>query len=327
MTHPVIDRYRSTLALILCLLTLAPAEAQMAIPQVTEAPTVSSDAQIVQAADALWFTTSRLGVADGGTAVLAGHKQVVAMLRPLVARGSREPGAYWMIARSEYDIGEVLSRTPEEAQKNETERLKLYEDGIKISTTCVEKVAPADGNCWFWRATSMGRRSTAKGILNSLFTAKDVEKDWLKALALNPQYKTAGGEPQVNNIRYGLGVFYRMVPDSWLVKLVAGVRGDIRKGAQYFRDAVATEPYRIELRKELAVALLCLHDRDGDAAAASEARTHLEQILAGKYDGPDPRNTDATDKRHARELLNDPSIACGYSRDGVQDLDESKIKR
>ena len=298
------------------------------LAQSSAATTSSSDAQIVQAADALWYRTSRLGLEDGGAAAIDGHNQVRRMLEPLVARGSQEPAAYWMIARSEYDLGEILARTPEEAKKNEVQRLKLYDDIIRLSTICVEKVAPTDGSCWYWVATGLGRRSTAKGVLNSLFTAKDVEKAWLKGLSLNPQYKTAGGEPQMNNIRYGLGVFYRMVPDSWLVKLVAGVRGDIRKAVAYFRDAVAAEPYRIELRKELAVALLCWADRDDAAAtSATEGRAILEQILAGKFDGPDPRNTDATDKRHARELLNDPSIACGYSRDGVQDLDESKIKR
>lgn len=296
--------------------------------QVTAATAAgSSDAEVVRSADELWYATSRMGMADGGAAALAGHRRIIDMLAPLVTRSSAEPGAYWMIARSKYDIGEILSRTPDEAKKNEAERLKLYAESLKVAQTCVQKIAPNDGNCWFWIGTSLGRQSTAKGVLNSLFSAKEVEKAWLRALELKPSYRTMGGEPQMNNIRYGLGVFYRMVPDSWLVRLVAGVRGDIAKGVTYFREAVDVEPNRIELRKELAVALLCQAERTDEAAAAAEARGHLESIAAGKYEGLDPRNTDATDKRHAVELLKNPAIACGYSRDGVQDLDESKIKR
>ena len=36
--------------------------------------------------------------------------------------------------------------------------------------------------------------------------------------------------------------------------------------------------------------------------------------------------TDLTDVKHARMLIADPSLACEYSRDGQQDLDEAQLE-
>ena len=37
--------------------------------------------------------------------------------------------------------------------------------------------------------------------------------------------------------------------------------------------------------------------------------------------------TDHVDIKHAAMLMNDPKLACGYSRDGQQDLDEKKLEQ
>lgn len=232
-----------------------------------------------------------------------------------------EAMGYWMHARNNYDIGELL---PEDAVER---RLSLYEEMIELTRTCRKQTEPDDGSCLHFLATGLGRLSTTKGLLNTLFVAEEVEGLWLEALDRAPDYVAPAGTPMVNNIRYGLGVFYRMVPEWWIAKVIIGTRGDIVKSVEMFRAAAAAEPYRLELRKELAASLLCYALREEEPDERAEAEALLEAILAGRFDRYDVRATDRIDKVHARDLLEQPDRACGYSRDGYEEIRKEDVSK
>jgi hypothetical protein len=70
------------------------------------------------------------------------------------------------------------------------------------------------------------------------------------------------------------------------------------------------------------VSQLCKGQTDGDDALISRGRATLERIAS-----LEPRmGTDRVDKLHARVLLSEPERACGYSRDGDQDLDTKALE-
>ena len=48
----------------------------------------------------------------------------------------------------------------------------------------------------------------------------DVEDHWLRALETKEHYRFPSANTSVGAVNYGLGIFYRLVPDSWLMSLL-----------------------------------------------------------------------------------------------------------
>lgn len=225
------------------------------------------------------------------------------------------------MASSMYNVGEMF---PEEAKDK---RMARYEKMVELMKTCVEEVDPKNAICWTLLGVAYGRLGTTRGVLSSAFLAKNVESAWEKALELNSPHVSLNGDPITIDTTYGLAVFYRIVPDHWLVQLITRTRGNKKKSIAYLRRIAELQPDRLELQKELAVALLCYGDDESEMAAIAEAKEILRNLIAGKFDARDNRMTDEIDKAHAQELLNRPAKdACGYSRDGFQDLSDDALQ-
>ena len=230
---------------------------------------------------------------------------------------------YWRLARNDFSRIEAIPRDQKPGRVSLIVRYKKIED---LADKCA-KLDPEDGNCWLWKASSVGRRATTQGMLKSLREARDVEKYLLKAEQLAPRYRSANGTSNaLGDVYDALGQFYRMLPE-WLctigVKQVVGVCGDLKKSISYLRKAVAREPRRIEYQKDLAVSLIChgqKSERPGQIAEGKKMLMALQSL-------PSVKQTDDIDKQHARMILADPSLACGYSRDGQQEQSEEAFRQ
>jgi len=136
-------------------------------------------------------------------------------------------------------------------------------------------------------------------------------------------YSSIGGEEQLPcDIYHGLGIFYRLVPDSFIVKLLAGTKGDLKKSLDYHMKSNTTCPGRISPNKELAATQICLGLRSRDEALILEGKASLERVLTIEATS----DKDRLDHRHVTLMLEDPKMACGYSRDGQQDLDTDPLE-
>ena len=105
---------------------------------------------------------------------------------------------------------------------------------------------------------------------------------------------------------YALGQFYRLCPDSIIVKMVAGTKGDIDQSIRWLRKGVKDSPGRIEVVKELGVSLLCKAERD-DPAAATEGRKWLKQAASL----PAKKPTDRIDHQQIPVILGRASEPAG----------------
>jgi len=227
---------------------------------------------------------------------------------------------YWRKARNIYDRIESL---PREKRPSKEERIKLYEQVIALADKCIA-LEPNNGNCWQWKGIGIGRCGTTKGILNSLSEIDDLEKVFLKAESLKPEYRSENGSANaMGDIYNALGQFYRTVPDWFILKTLFGARGDIDRSVEYQRKAVAREPNRIEYNKELGVSLLCYGQKKNDDKAIAEGRKYLEKVSSL----PVLKNSDIVDKDHARILLKNPDLACGYSRDAQQVISKEEFEK
>jgi len=220
-----------------------------------------------------------------------------------------------LAARFVYEIGERHKRDAA------FDKVGLYTKMVRFLEMAQAR-APNDARVGWGLGVAKARLSTTKGVLSSLSMAKDVEALWLRAAEAEPRYTSLKGEENLPcDAHLTLGVFYRLLPDWWLVQMVAGTRGDIDKALVWLNRAVQCAPDTIRSRKELGVAYLCAAERKSDAALRAQAAPHFAHALALSP----VHETERIDQRHIRVLQAQPQQACAYSRDGQQKLDEAAV--
>jgi len=222
---------------------------------------------------------------------------------------------YWRKGRNIYDRLEAI---PRDQKPKKDELIRQYTELESLADKCIER-NENDANCYLWKGVGIGRRGTTKGVLTMLFMASDVEKAWLKAeeMGLTYRSKTNKKVAKCGNM-YALGMFYRVVPE-WLchfpLKQIVGTCGDTKKSVEYQRKAFACRPETIEYNKELAVSLLCHGQKYNQPEEIEEAK----KLLIALQSLPEIMPFDKIDKEHAKMLLADISLACGYQRDKQQE--------
>lgn len=247
------------------------------------------------------------------------YREGLAAAKSRLAQQPDDVDLHWMVARFLFEVGELFEPSVSTATREAhyAEMVAVTERGLALR--------PGDPHLRFAHGIANGRLGTTRGVLSSLWLASSVEQDWLATANSGLQYASIdGNEILPCDVYQALGIYYRLVPDAWIVKVIAGTRGSLEKSLSYNEKSVscATEG-RVAARKELGVSQLCLAQRDDDAALLAKGRASLEQVLAMRVD----TEKDRIDLRHARMLLDDPGLACGYSRDGQEDVDASKLEQ
>ncbi len=239
--------------------------------------------------------------------------------RARLAENPDDADLYWHVARFLFEMGEQVDRNDPTVDK-----VDLYRQMIEVSEAGLERF-PDHAHLQFAVGIGKGRLGTTRGVLKSLSLLKDVEAAWSHAASSDYVYRSIdGGEQLPCDAQLTLGIFYRLVPDSWIVKVLAGTRGDLQRSQRSLEAANACSPGDIGILKELGVTHLCIADREDDAVHLGLGRQFLEQSLRQPARGD---STDMVDHQHIGMLLEDPSLACGYSRDGQQETDAKALRR
>jgi len=237
------------------------------------------------------------------------------LLRQLDRKYPKNPKVKWLMAKNIFFRTEVMDENARDAKAT------LLEEGVKWARECLE-AAPNDINCLLHYGTLVGRSSTNAGIFKTLSKGSIVEEAWLSAVNTKQHYRFPSANTSLGATYYGLGIYYRLVPDSWWLDLFFGIRGDINKSIKYLQRAMGTKPDQVELYTELAAANYCKFDREDSDRAKEDAQRWINTCL--KLKAKDPLNE--ISQAHCTKLQNDPELGCGYSRDGQQetDIDEAK---
>lgn len=229
----------------------------------------------------------------------------------IVAQVPEESFTYWRLARNYWRAGESLPADAVEERLSYFKRAERWAArGIAVDEECAA--------CMLWQFVSMGRQATTEGIWTAARYAKEMSKLVEHGIALEPDHQDDPGNSVLGNLYYSGAVFYRFVPDSWWVKLLIGVRGDLDHSLDLIRHAVEISEQRVDYRVELGTVLLCKGIRKKDASAVSEGI----EVLEAARRLPPYLSTDHLDIEHAGTLIENPKLACGYSRDGFIDMDE-----
>ena len=193
--------------------------------------------------------------------------------------------------------------------------VRIAEAGIRM--------APDKGECHFMRGLANARMATTKGILSQLFTAKQIESDWLLSVNRKSAYTTPKGENLQASSCVALGVFYRLCPQFFLIRWLFGINGDFNKAVTYCQKAHELDSTRIEIVKELGVALITRGLHAKKESDVEEGKKYLRLVPTL----PLRLQTDQIDIAHSKMLLGDISLCPGYSRDEQQDVSEYAYKK
>ncbi|HTP13253.1 MAG TPA: hypothetical protein VMM37_06465 [Bacteroidota bacterium] len=224
-----------------------------------------------------------------------------------------------MMCLGYYEIAEKLD-IHNSADKDR--KIELYNTMLKTAEEGI-RCAPERGECYFMRGLANARIATTKGVLSQLFTARGIEKDWLVAVNRPSDYTTPNGENLQASSCVALGVYYRLCPSFFLLKWMFGISGDLDKSVFYCRKAFELDSTRIEIVKELGVALIARGLDKDDKADIEAGKEFLQRVPTLRW----RLDTDSVDVVHSKMLLNNIALCPGYSRDEEQDISKEAFEK
>jgi tetratricopeptide (TPR) repeat protein len=200
-------------------------------------------------------------------------------------------------------------------------RAALLDRADAIAQTGLER-DPDCAECMLWRYAALGRLATVRGLLSAARSARTMQRLLDTGIRLKPTQSDGPHSSTLGNLYYASAVFNRMVPDSWLLRLAVGVRGDKEQALSDIREAVSLHPERVDFRVEMGAVLLCLGTKKDKPEAIREGRIvlenaeHLDRLLP----------TDELDLEFARIMSERPELSCSFSRDGFVDVEGAARK-
>jgi hypothetical protein len=236
------------------------------------------------------------------------YQDAARIFEGLIARAPREPHTYWRIARDYAWMAELTSLDDADTRARYGKLAMEWADrGLQVDPAC--------GECCFYKYAGMGRVAMARGILSSMSWLKQISQTLDRCLETPPSFVHEPWNPELGNFYYAAATFYRLLPDSRMLELSVGMRGDRRRSLEFSRRAVALVDERIDYNVGLAASLLCVGNEDQRDELLTEGRSVLTRVQGLRELMP----TDPLDRRAAQRMLREPDEACGYSRDAWND--------
>lgn len=237
------------------------------------------------------------------------------VIKPLVKKNPKWADGRWLIANLYMQLGETVSAEDEESKAIARNMLVKAQ---KHSELCLKLDRNLD-ICKFFLGAAIGKIATIDGIVASLGKGKQILDLWNEVVEGKQQYIFDDGYSLQSLVHYGLGIFYRVVPDFFILRWVLGFSGDIDKSVEMHRKAVklpgggGTCSYLM-----LTAALLC----QADGELTNESKNLISEIKEMKSDG----DSESICKRDALKLESKPEDGCGYTKAQQQERSEEAMK-
>ena len=243
----------------------------------------------------------------------------VAILEEVLKKNPKFIDGYWMLANNVTRIGESFdSSKPEQL----SEARALLVKARKNAETCL-RLKPDFPMCKFFLGASIGKIATIDGIFASLGTGELVLNSWIDVYESNMNYVFQDGYQLQGIVRYALGIFYRVVPDFFLLKWMFGISGDIDKSIVMHEEALEYGNRGPCAKLMLSVSMYCKTGGDPGESYTKKASNIVDEILASQTTSEDTRIC----LKDAARIRNEPAKACGYTKAKQQETDEDAIKK
>ncbi len=248
---------------------------------------------------------------------MAVMKRQAELLETLSSREPKWIDGYWLTADANFQVGNSF-KDPKDFPEAKTFFLK----GKASAETCL-KMQPANPLCKFYLGVNMGKIASIEGIFASLKNAKIVERLWLEVRDSPYDHRFSGRSTLQGADRYALGLFYRLVPDFFLMKWLFDVKGDISKSVAFHRENLELDGPNVCSKTMLAVSLICEGDSEFTSKSGKEGLKQLKE--ARSY--PVTSALFASCAKDLDKLEANPKMACGYETSRQQETSEEDFKK
>jgi len=244
-------------------------------------------------------------------------KRQMEIIESISAKESDWNDGLWMLAEVAFQLGSSYTD-----EKDLPYARSIFARGERATNRCIQK-QPDHPICQLFLGAMIGKIASIDGIFVSLKKAKLVEKLWLDASRSPYNYRIGEDTSLQGNTRYALGIFYRLVPDFFLMRWLFDVSGDIKKSVQYHREAIALDPPNPCNKIMLGAALLCSVNGDVIESEGQEGIRHLREARQL----PAKSMAAKTCQNDTSKLENAPKRACGYETARQQETSEEEFKK
>jgi hypothetical protein len=190
---------------------------------------------------------------------------------------------------------------------------RYLDDGEKKINECLKR-APSNILCKFFKASLRAKIASIDGIFASLRYGRSVRDAWLEVVASDIDMQFRPNVSLQGSVHYGLGLFFRLVPNFFLMDWLFHIRGNIDESIKYHRAAVKFDGDNPCYTLMLAVSLLCKVKGKANTSEYSEAMNLLN--------APMPKPIDVAQAvcvHDVPKIRSEPKKTCGYTQAKYQD--------
>ncbi len=236
----------------------------------------------------------------------AGHYDgALGALESVLNENPKWKDGQWMMAHLAISYSMAFKAKKEDFPKSR----RLLKRAEKHSKRCLE-LDEKNPLCRYVMAATYGGLATIDGIVASLKFGKDMQEHFLAVYKSEVDYDFGTKGSLRANVRHALGMFRRLVPDSMMVSLTFGIRGDLEESVKFHREAA--EHFELAPCSTLMTGLAeyCYADDEGDSGlkkSALERVRSVTQMQTSEFD-------EGICIRDAHKILADPDLSCSYHR-------------
>lgn len=242
------------------------------------------------------------------------------VLEPIVKKNPKWVDGHWVLANTLMELGETLSADDEESSKQVRKALVKAQ---KESEECL-RLDKDQAICKFFLGAALGKIATIDGIVASVSVGKTILDLWNDVYDSKKEYIFEDGYALQGLVRYTLGIFYRVVPDIFVLRWFFGFSGDIDKSIQMHKESLTFIGGKSACSQLMyAVAMLCKTDGDKGDALTKEAFAVLDTVASIKT-GSESSLICVND---AGRIKRKPSDSCGYTKAKQQEVDKDAISQ
>ena len=220
--------------------------------------------------------------------------------------------AQWRIARMHWLIGDLMPNNESQDSPSYDQYVlaeKWARRGLEIDSKCAE--------CMLWLYAALGRITVCEGLLSGVKYVRTMSNLLDDGIALRPNYRDSDFNSTLGNLYYARAIFNRMVPDWWWLKILVGARGDKEQALEDIDDALALNGNRIDYQVEKGAVLMCLGTSKKRDYRIEQGRQVLREAMTFER----RLETDKIDLMLARQMIENPANACGFTRGGFVDIE------
>jgi len=248
----------------------------------------------------------------------AEHEKRMEVVKKVLEKSPEWLDGYWLYAADTFFIGSNY-----QDPKDHPKARAILGKGLNSINECLRR-KPDHVLCKFFEASFQAKIASIDGVFSSLRHAKKIRDTWIEVTEGSYDLEFRPNVSMQGTTRFALGMFYRLIPDFFMLDWIFGVRGNINKSIQYHRDAQKLDPQNPCVHLMLAVSLLCKVKGDVKAEPYQESMKLLDRTEREK-----PIDlAQAVCIRDVEKIRKEPSKTCGYTQAKYQDeVKESDIPK